>query len=66
MPDLDTAKERIKELEQQLDEAIKKLEEQEEKQKQSYLQMFNLTHKQEEKLSESQEVCKIVSEILVL
>lgn len=41
VPDLQTAKERIKELEQQLEEASEKLQQQEEKQKQMYLQMFN-------------------------
>lgn len=41
VPELDTARDRIKELEVQLEEASKKLQEQEDKQKQSYLQMYN-------------------------
>lgn len=41
VPDLEAAKERIKELEQQLEDACKKLEQQEDKQKQTYLQMYN-------------------------
>lgn len=41
VPDLETAKERIRELEQQLEEACRKLEQQEEKQNQMYLQMFS-------------------------
>lgn len=41
VPDLETAKERIRELEAQLEEASQKLQQQEEKQKQMYLQMFN-------------------------
>lgn len=41
MPDLDVARERIKDLELQLDEASRKLEEQEDKQKQLYLQMYS-------------------------
>lgn len=40
VPDLDAARERIKELETQLEEACQKLEQQEDKQKQTYLQMY--------------------------
>lgn len=40
VPDLDAAKERIKELEQSLDDACRKLEESEDKSKQMYLQMY--------------------------
>uniref|UniRef100_A0A1Y1NAG1 GRIP domain-containing protein n=2 Tax=Photinus pyralis TaxID=7054 RepID=A0A1Y1NAG1_PHOPY len=41
VPDLDSAKQHIKELEQQLEDACKKLEEEEKKHKESYLQMYN-------------------------
>ncbi|XP_050302282.1 protein quick-to-court isoform X2 [Anthonomus grandis grandis] len=41
VPELDAAKERIKELELQLEEASRKLEEQEDKAKQTYLQMYS-------------------------
>ncbi|KAK5641765.1 hypothetical protein RI129_010312 [Pyrocoelia pectoralis] len=41
VPDLDSAKQHIKELEQQLEDACKKLEEEERKHKESYLQMYN-------------------------
>lgn len=44
VPDLDAARERIKELEQQLEEACNKLEQQEEKHKEMYLQMYNQGH----------------------
>lgn len=44
VPDLESARERIKELEQQLEEACKKLEEQESKQKETYLKMYNQGH----------------------
>lgn len=40
MPDLESAKDRIKELENQLEDASRKLEEQEDKQKQIYLKMY--------------------------
>lgn len=40
VPELETAKERIKELEQQLEEASKKLEEQEEKATDTYAKMY--------------------------
>ncbi|XP_017786516.1 PREDICTED: myosin-11 isoform X2 [Nicrophorus vespilloides] len=40
VPDLDNAKDRIKELESQLEDALRKLEEQDDKHKQVYLQMY--------------------------
>lgn len=40
MPDLEAAKERIKELENQLEDACRKLEEQEDEQKQKYLRTY--------------------------
>lgn len=44
VPDLEVAKQKIKELEQQLEEACKKLEEREGAHKQMYLQMYNQGH----------------------
>lgn len=41
VPDLDVARDRIKDLEHQLEEASRKLEEQEDKHKQLYLQMYS-------------------------
>ncbi|ERL85962.1 hypothetical protein D910_03377 [Dendroctonus ponderosae] len=41
VPELDSAKEKIKELELQLEEASRRLEEQEDKAKQTYLQMYS-------------------------
>ncbi|RZC38071.1 myosin heavy chain, clone 203 [Asbolus verrucosus] len=41
VPELDLAKEKIKELESQLEEACQKLAQQEEKQKKTYLEMYN-------------------------
>lgn len=41
MPDLDAARERIKELELKLEEASRKLQERDDKQKQMYLQMYS-------------------------
>lgn len=41
VPELDAAKERIKELELQLEEASKKLSEQEDNAKQTYLEMYS-------------------------
>lgn len=44
VPELDLAKEKIKELESQLDEACQKLDQQEEKHKKTYLEMYNQGH----------------------
>lgn len=41
VPELECARERIKELEKELDEACKKLEDRDEKHKQTYLEMYN-------------------------
>lgn len=41
VPELDVAKDKIKELENQLEDACHKLSQQEDKQKQTYLEMYN-------------------------
>lgn len=62
MPDLDNAKERIKELEVQLEEALKKLEEQEEKHKQIYLQMY-AQGQQAAKMEREQQVVELAQQV---